>query len=239
MMTLILVRSRISLYKIYFIKKILRDYYIEYKNITEKIDGNPKYKSLKPNQITQMKEEREKQLEGFSPILEVIKPFIDFINGEKIINNELKGYKYDLKEIKRDIPLDYEPTENEIDDITLPIKISDNYTFGNTILNAIEIKYSNNKDINKENNETIKDNLNININKENNNLSKWNYITYKLSLIGYPLSGRKFIVENLNKKFPNMKIPYMTKFYVAKIYENLEFLRKVTLIFVMRFFRGM
>ena len=138
----------------------------------------------------------------------LIQDYINYIgiwNDEKIINNELKGYKFDIKKIKSDLPLDYEPTENEIEDITLPIKISDNYILGNTLLNIIETKYSNNKDTIGKNSELIiKENNNIN--KENNNLSKWNYIPYKLSFIGYPLSGRKFIAENLIKKYPNIKI---------------------------------
>ena len=137
----------------------------------------------------------------------LIDDYINYIgiwNDEKIINNELKGYKYDIKKIKVDLPSDYEPTENDIEDITLPIRISDNYTLGNTILNLIDTKFSNNKD-----NEVIRDS----INKENSNISKWNYIPYKLSLIGYPLSGRKFIAENLNKKYPNIKIYSIKKIF--------------------------
>ena len=150
----------------------------------------------------------------------LIDDYINYIgiwNDEKIINNELKGYKFDFKELKPDLPSDYEPTENEIEDITLPIKISDNYMLGNTILNIIDTKYS--KDINKEIIELNKDS----INKENNNLSKWSYIPYKLSLIGYPLSGRKFIAENLITKYPNIKIYSIKKilrdYYIE--YKNL------------------
>ena len=131
----------------------------------------------------------------------LIKDYINYIgiwNDEKIINKELKGHICDIKKIKNDVPFDYEPTENEIDDVTLPTKINDNYALGNMLLNIIDTKYSNNK----ENLEISKD-----FNKENNNnLSKWNYIPYKLSIIGYPLSGRKFIAQNLVKKYPNMKI---------------------------------
>ena len=129
----------------------------------------------------------------------LIQDYINYIgiwNDVKIINKELMGYKYDIKNIQKDLPIDYEPIENEIEDVTLPKKITDNYTLGNTLLSIIDAKYSNNKD-----------NLEISkefLNKENNNLSKWNYIPYKLSIIGYPLSGRKFIAENLNKKYPNI-----------------------------------
>ena len=138
----------------------------------------------------------------------LIQDYINYIgiwNDEKIINKELMGYKYDIKKIQKDLPSDYEPTENEIEDVTLPKKITDNYTLGNTLLSIIDAKYSNNKD-----------NLEISkefLNKENNNLSKWNYIPYKLSIIGYPLSGRKFIAENLNKKYPNIKIYSIKKIF--------------------------
>ena len=141
----------------------------------------------------------------------MIQDYINYIgiwNDGKILNHELKGYKFDIKKIKSDLPLDYEPTENEIDDITLPVKLNDNYTLGNTLLNLIDTKYSLNKEKEtKENSEAIKENININnINKDDNNLSKWNYIPFKLSLVGYPLSGRKYIAENLNKKYPYLKI---------------------------------
>ena len=140
----------------------------------------------------------------------MIQDYINYIgiwNDEKILDNELRGYKYDLKEIKSDLPQDYEPTENEIDDVTLPVRLNDNYTLGNTLLNIIDTKYSINKDI-KDNYESNKENIFVNNNftQDNNNLSKWNYIPYKLSFVGYPLSGRKYIAENLNKKYPNIKI---------------------------------
>ena len=32
------------------------------------------------------------------------------------------GYKYDIKNIQKDLPIDYEPIENEIEDVTLPKK---------------------------------------------------------------------------------------------------------------------
>ena len=149
-------------------------------------------------------------------ILCLIQDYINYIgiwNDEKIINNELRGYKYDIKKIKADLPIEYEPKENEIEDITLPIKISDNYTLGNTILKAIETKYSNNKD--NKSNDLIKDNINYlkDKEKEEKSLSKWNYIPYKLSIIGFPLSGRRFIAENLVQKYPNIKIYSIKKIF--------------------------
>ena len=183
------------------------------------IEGRPKQKLIFDDEYLQIKSSEIKDditTDTDNLILKedekfMIQDYINYIgiwNDEKIINSELKGYKYDIKKIKTDLPLDYEPTENEIKDITLPMRLSDNYTFGNTLLNVIDTKFSTNKD-NKENNEQIKENISINISNniiKDNNLSKWNYIPYKLSFVGYPLSGRKYIAENLIKKYPNIKI---------------------------------
>jgi hypothetical protein len=67
--------------KIYSCQKLLRDYYNTYKTISEEIDiNNPKYKSMKQNQIEQLKQERETELQNFEPILTLIKPYIDQMN---------------------------------------------------------------------------------------------------------------------------------------------------------------
>ena len=145
----------------------------------------------------------------------LIQDYINYIglwNDEKIINNDLKGYKFELRKIRTDLPSEYEPTENELEDITLPVKISDNYTLGNTLLTCIDTKYSSNKDSNKDGNDSLKENIFIK-EKENVSLSKWKYIPYKISLVGYPLSGRQFIAENLLKKYPNMKIYSIKKIF--------------------------
>ena len=145
----------------------------------------------------------------------LVQDYINYIglwNDEKIINNDLKGYKFELRKIRTDLPSEYEPTENELEDITLPIKISDNYTLGNTLLTCIDTKYSGNKENNKDGNDSLKENIFIK-EKENISLSKWKYIPYKLSLVGYPLSGRQYIAENLVKKYPNMKIYSVKKIF--------------------------
>ena len=79
--------------------------------------------------------------------------------------------------------------------MSLPKNNTDNYSLGDSILEILENKYENN------NSKNTKD-----INNNNNSKCKWNNIPYKLSLIGYPLSGRKTIAENLIKKYPNLKI---------------------------------
>ena len=128
----------------------------------------------------------------------LVQDYINYIgewNYKKIITTE---EKFDLRKIKSDLPPDYEPTIIELDDITIPNKLYDNYSLGNTILNLIENKY--NENITQEKKE---------INIEN----KWNYIPYKISLIGYPLSGRKLLAANIIKKYPNMKIYSIRKIF--------------------------
>ena len=72
--------------KIYSINNILRSYYNEYKTITEPLENNPKFKSMKPNQIEQLKQEKENKLKEFEPKLKLIQPYLDLINSKT--NNE-------------------------------------------------------------------------------------------------------------------------------------------------------
>ena len=136
----------------------------------------------------------------------LVQDYINYIgiwNYKKIISNEENVItKFDIRKIKPDLPQDYEPTKNEIDNLTIPYKLNDNYLLGNTLLNIIEKKYNN---INNEN-------LELN-NEENISINKWDYIPYKISFLGYPLSGRKFVSENLIKKYPNMKIYSIKKIF--------------------------
>ena len=127
----------------------------------------------------------------------LIQDYINYIgswNYKKLITSE---EKFDLRKIKFDLPPDYEPTKNELDDITIPDKLNDNYLLGNSILNLIENKYNNINDEKKE------------ITIEN----KWDYIPYKIALVGYPLSGRKLLAANLGKKYPNIKIYSIRKIF--------------------------
>ena len=128
----------------------------------------------------------------------------DYLNYSGIYNNDLIfdgekiGGKFDLKIANEKLPNDYEPTQNDIDDMFLPSQYVDNYPLGDNILEILNNKYGNKNKDNKEGNQINND--------TNNSELKWNNIPYKLSLIGYPLSGRKTIDENLMKKYPNLKI---------------------------------
>ena len=119
-------------------------------------------------------------------------------NSELIFDGEIIGGQFDIHIVNDNLPDDYELTQNDIDDMFLPDKNVDNYPYGESILEILDNKYRN---TNKNNNEGKMDN-----NNNNNSEIKWSHIPYKLSLIGYPLSGRKTIAENLIKKYPNLKI---------------------------------
>jgi len=162
---------------------------------SESIDNINNIKKLDPNTLKLKDEEKF-----------LIQDYINYIgiwDKKKIIENEEKAItKFDIKKIKPELPQDYEPTKNELDDITIPYKLNDNYLLGNTLLNLIETKYNNLNDENHENK-----------NDENININKWDYIPYKISILGYPLSGRKLIAENLGKKYPNLKVYSIKKIF--------------------------
>ena len=162
---------------------------------SESVDNINNIKKLDPNTLTFSDEDKF-----------LIQDYINYIgvwNNKNIITNDDKAItKFDLKKIKTDLPQDYEPTKSELDDLTIPYKLNDNYLLGNLLLHLIEAKYSNTYNENSE--------INTNI---NTNINKWDYIPYKISLIGFPLSGRKFIAENLVKKYPNMKIYSIKKIF--------------------------
>ena len=177
-------------------------------NKTTKMVEEERYAKLLAEDIDKKNEKDNKKididnLELTNDDIYLIEDYINYIgiwNDEKIINKELLGYKFEYKNINKDLPLDYEPTKTEIEDLVLPKKNIDDFLFGNTILDIIESKFSENKKYQQEKNEKI---------------NKWGYIPYKLSLIGYPFSGRKFISNNLCKKYPNIKI-----YSIEKIVRN-------------------
>ena len=89
-------------------------YSIKYKELTETIEGNPKYANLKPNQIEQMKEEKSKKLEEFTNVINIIKPFIDMINEEKkkTINTNTNEVRSPRKSRKTSISKSRKSTSN-------------------------------------------------------------------------------------------------------------------------------
>ena len=119
-----------------------------------------------------------------------------------MFNDEIIGGKFDLHIVNEQLPSDYEPTQNDIDDMYLPSYNTDNYPLGENVLDILEHKYGN---ANKNNKEVKEPNNNSNNDNSSSNV-KWSHIPYKISLVGYPLSGRKTIAEHLVKKYPNLKV---------------------------------
>jgi len=152
----------------------------------------------------------------------LIKDYIYYLgiwNEDRIYDNKLKGLKLEYKYIDTNDNnnnvtsvnnnyfgiTDYEPTALEIEDLTLPKYNLGNYIFGNSILEILEQKFNTND--NSVINNQIKNENNLNnMNSDIKSFSKWDYIPYKIALVGYPLSGRKTISERINNKYPNMKV---------------------------------
>ena len=140
----------------------------------------------------------------------LIQDYINYLgiwSEDKIYDNALRGLKLEYRYINNDNNNsvnsinnsyfginDYEPTTLEIEDLTLPKYNIGNYIFGDTILEVLEQKMNNYTDIGEI--------LYNDLNKE----TKWDYIPYKIALVGYPLCGKKTVSEKINNKYPNIKI---------------------------------
>ena len=123
--------------------------------------------------------------------------YIGFWNKRKIIDQKLLGKRLDYKLLFYDKPKveEYEPTEMEHEDLTFPTKLITNFDFGELIYEFIEYKYSQ------------LDNLIKNdINEKMNQISKWFYIKYKIAIAGKSFIFNKYIAQQINKKYPKLKI---------------------------------
>ena len=134
------------------------------------------------------------------------KNYVGLWNDEKIMNKEFKGMKIDFNKINSIFPSEYEPTENIIEDLVFPNYNVSNYSFGETILELLDNKYPQK-----------------NKNNQLNEFGKWDHINYKIALIGLPFCGKKFIAEEINKMYPNLKI-YSTQKLLRSYYEQYKIL---------------
>ena len=114
------------------------------------------------------------------------KNYVGFWNSDIIFEKRFKGMKIDIKLLNNFLPPDYEPKESEIEDLTLPILKEDNFLLGDVIMELLDNKYPEKNVINEK--------------------GKWDYIDYKLALIGLPFCGKNFVAEEIKKKYPNLKI---------------------------------
>ena len=130
------------------------------------------------------------------------KNYVGAWKDDIIMIKEFKTLNLNSDRIGIFFPQDYEPTEDEIDDIELPQSSVENYLYGDIILELMDSKFlSKNKD------------------NETNIGGKWDHINYKIALIGYPFCGKKFIAGEIVKKYPNLKI-YSVQNILRNYYEQ-------------------
>ena len=119
---------------------------------------------------------------------------LDYVNfaGEWddrfIIPKEIRGKSIEFTDIYDNLNEDFEPTNNEIDDVSIPSNPVKDYKFSSLVYNVLDYKFK----VNKNNNDEQK--------------GKWDYIPIKIALLGYPLSGKKTQAELINSKFNHIKI---------------------------------
>ena len=126
------------------------------------------------------------------------------IRGKKYKYYELYEEVYNLTNNEVDIK-EYEPNEEEIENLILPkTPYFPNYKFFDIIESAIKNKY------NKKNNLNL-----INKNDIYCQKGKYFYLPIKISVTGYPMSGKKSQSQLINNKYQNIKL-----FDPEKILEN-------------------
>ena len=126
------------------------------------------------------------------------------IRGKKFKYYELYEEIYNLTNNEVDIK-DYEPNEEEIENLILPkTPYFPNYKFFDIIENAIKNKYSQKENLNL----TIKNDIYC-------QKGKYFYLPIKISVTGYPMSGKKSQSQLINNKYPNIKL-----FEPEKLLEN-------------------
>ena len=160
--------------------------FIANKPMRERVDYEARLIKEKNKDEVEINPERLKLSPEEQDLKEDYKNYIGFWNSSIIMDKKFKGMKMDIKSLRDYLPADYEPTESEIENLTFPSSKEDNFLFGDMVLELLDNKFQE-KNIIKE-------------------TGKWDYIDYKISLIGLPFCGKKFIAEEIKKKYPNMKI---------------------------------
>ncbi len=107
-----------------------------------------------------------------------------------IIPKNVLGKSIEFKDIYTNLSDDFEPTKIQIEDVEIPNKSIKNVKFSELISNVLENIFPDE----------------YNDDNSNKEKGKWDYIHYKISLIGYPLSGRKTQANILKGKYPNLNI---------------------------------
>ena len=160
--------------------------FIANKSMRERIDYEARLIKEKNREEMEINIDRLKLGPEEQNLKEDYKNYVGFWDSDVIMERKFKGMKIDIKLLRDYLPNDYEPTENEIEDLTLPFIKENNSLFGDVILELLDNKFQE-KNVMKEQ-------------------GKWDYIDYKLALVGLPFCGKNFIAEEIKKKYPNLKI---------------------------------
>ena len=136
----------------------------------------------------------------------------DYINylylfNDLIIPTPLRGKQFKYYELydevysslKNDVDIkDYEPNEDEMENLALPKSPSfANYKMYDIIESVIKYKY---------NNSQLNNLISVDSNDIYEKKGKYFYLPIKMSIIGYPLSGKKTQSNLIIEKYPNIKI---------------------------------
>ena len=107
-----LISSTYPTLKVYNMSEIIKSSIEEYEKIMTPIEDNPKFKSMKKNQIEALEQEKEKQLNEFAYVKSIIEPLakkeIENLSDENYINLLIYHIKKDFPVIKK------EDIQNEI-----------------------------------------------------------------------------------------------------------------------------
>ena len=160
--------------------------FIANKPMRERVDVEARMIKEKNKDTIDINVERLKLNAQGQYLKEDYKNYIGFWNSDIIMDKKFLGMKIDIKTLKEYLPSDYEPTESEIENLTLPLGKEENFLLGDLVLDLLDNKFPE-KNVIKEK-------------------GKWDYIDYKLSFIGLPFCGKNFIAEEIKKKYPNMVI---------------------------------
>ena len=160
--------------------------FIANKPMRERVDVEARIIKEKNKEEIEINVDRLKLNPEEQNLKEDYKNYIGFWNSNIIMDKKYKGMKIDIKKLREYLPDDYEPTESEIENLTFPLLKEDNYLFGEMILELLDNKYQEKNEVKEK--------------------GKWDYIDYKIALVGLPFCGKNFIAEEIKKKYENMKI---------------------------------
>ena len=83
------INEKYSNIKVYNVMNILKELINEWNSINAPIENNPKFKSMKKNQIEQLENEKQAKIEQFKPKYELIKSYIEITEENKVPSDEL------------------------------------------------------------------------------------------------------------------------------------------------------